>query len=111
MMTGSFARSWWRLIARGGAIAFLLARISSSIGQTSTQTASEIEALKKLPLEDLLKIEVTTVSKRPEALSASPSAVQVITSDDIRRSGASSLPEALRLASNLQVAQMDSHQW
>jgi iron complex outermembrane receptor protein len=51
------------------------------------------------------------VSKRPEKLSDAPSSIQVITGDDIRRAGATSLPEALRLASNLHVAQVDSHGW
>src|SRR5262249_6865563 len=37
--------------------------------------------------------------------------IQIITQDDIRRAGAKSIPEALRLASNLQVARIDSHQW
>src|SRR5438132_459768 len=68
-------------------------------------------ALKKLSLEELMNIEVTSVSKRPEKLSETASAIQVITGEDIRRSGASSLPEALRLASNLEVAQVDSRQW
>jgi len=47
----------------------------------------------------------------PERLFETPSAIQVITQNDIRRSGATSLPEALRLASNLQVAQVDARQW
>jgi iron complex outermembrane recepter protein len=67
--------------------------------------------LKKMSLEELMDIKVTLVSKSPENLTQSPSAVQVITSDDIRRAGASTLPEALRLASNLQVAQIDGRQW
>src|SRR5437773_1065892 len=67
--------------------------------------------LKKLSLEELLDLEVTSVSRRPEKLSETASAIQVITKEDIRRSGATSLPEALRLASNLQVAQVDSRQW
>src|SRR5207247_6433984 len=44
-------------------------------------------------------------------LSETASAIQVITGEDIRRSGATSLPQALRLASNLSVAQVDSRQW
>ena len=67
--------------------------------------------LKKLSLEELLNLEVTSVSRRPEKLSETASAIQVITQEDIRRSGATSIPEALRLASNLQVAQVDSSQW
>src|SRR6059058_4732675 len=58
-----------------------------------------------------MNVEVTSVSKRPERLTQVASAIQVITQDDIRRSGASSLPEILRLATNLQVAQVDSRQW
>ena len=78
--------------------------------QTSAALSSPGE-LKKMSLEELLNIEVTTVSKRPEKLTESASAIQVITQDDIRRSGATSIPEALRLAPNLQVAQVDSSQW
>lgn len=69
------------------------------------------EQLKKLSLEDLMQLDVTSVSKRPEPFKFAPAAIQVITGDDIRRSGASSLPEALRLAGNLQVAQKNSHDW
>src|SRR3989475_1143246 len=69
------------------------------------------EALKKLSIEQLMNLQVTSVSKRPERLSQTASAIQVITQEDIRRSGASSLAEALRLATNLQVAQVDARQW
>ena len=69
------------------------------------------EQLKKLSLEELLDVEVTSVSRRPEKLLQAASAIQVITAEDIRRSGATSLPEALRLATNLQVARIDSSQY
>jgi iron complex outermembrane recepter protein len=83
---------------------------SDAAGQTQDALPSP-SALKKLSLEELMDIEVTSVSKRPEKLSETASAIQVITGEDIRRSGASSIPEALRLASNLEVAQVDSRQW
>lgn len=67
--------------------------------------------LKNLSLEELMNIEVTSVSKHPEKLENVASAIQVITGEDIRNSGAKTLPEALRLASNLQVAQVNSSQW
>jgi iron complex outermembrane receptor protein len=67
--------------------------------------------LKKLSVEELMNVVVTSVSRRAEPLAHAASAIQVVTQDDIRRSGATSLPEALRLASNLQVAQIDSRQW
>lgn len=69
------------------------------------------DVLKQMSLEELMDIEVTLVSKHSEKLSAAPSAVQVITRDEILRSGAMSLPEALKLASNLQVAQLDGKEW
>jgi iron complex outermembrane recepter protein len=68
-------------------------------------------ALKKLSLEQLMAIEVSSVSRRPERLSEAASAIQVITREDIRRSGATRLPEALRLATNLEVDQLDGSQW
>ncbi|HLX28962.1 MAG TPA: TonB-dependent receptor [Casimicrobiaceae bacterium] len=70
-----------------------------------SQTLRELSGLS---LEELSKVEITSVSKRTEALSQAPAAVYVITADDIRRSGATTLPEALRLAPNLEVARVDS---
>jgi iron complex outermembrane recepter protein len=61
--------------------------------------------LADLSIEELSSIEVVSVSKKPEALLDAPASVYVITAEDIRRSGAASLPEVLRLAPNLQVAQ------
>ncbi|HEY8402114.1 MAG TPA: TonB-dependent receptor, partial [Cytophagaceae bacterium] len=80
-----------------------------SLGQVSTDLP--IDTLKKLSLEELMNIEitVTSVSRQPEKLSEVASAIQVITRQDILRSGATSLPEALRLASNLQVSQINSY--
>ncbi|QNA87554.1 TonB-dependent receptor [Massilia sp. Dwa41.01b] len=60
-----------------------------------------------LSIEELANIQVTSVSKKPERLLDAPASVFVITADDIRRSGAATLPEVLRLAPNLQVAQVN----
>ena len=65
----------------------------------------------QMSLEDLSNIEVTSVSRQPERILDAPAAITVITSEDIRRSGATSIPEALRLADNLTVAQKNSHDW
>ncbi len=73
--------------------------------------ASTIVELKQLNLEDLMNVQVTSVARHPEKLIDAASAIQVITQEDIRRSGATSIPEALRLADNLQVAQKNSHDW
>jgi iron complex outermembrane receptor protein len=72
---------------------------------------SNLEGYKKLSLQDLMEIEVTSVARHPEKLIESASAVQTISNDDIRSSGATNLPDALRLASNLQVAEANSSQW
>jgi iron complex outermembrane receptor protein len=88
--------------------AFILAIGAARAGDGSSFSTGD---LKKLSLEELMDIEITSVSKRPENLNEAASAVQVITQEDIRRSGATSLPEALRLASNLQVAQLNSREW
>ncbi len=55
------------------------------------------EPLKQLSLEQLGDVEVTTASKEPEEVWKTPAAVYVLTNEDIRRSGATSIPEALRL--------------
>src|SRR5690606_12851181 len=60
---------------------------------------------------ELMNLEVTSVSRQSEKLTKVASAIQVITAEDIRRSGATNIPEALKLASNLQVAQANSSQW
>ncbi|MFL6631629.1 MAG: TonB-dependent receptor plug domain-containing protein [Massilia sp.] len=65
----------------------------------------------ELSLEELANIQVTSVSKRSEPLSDAAASIFVITGGDIRRSGATSLPEALRLAPNLQVARVDARNY
>ena len=77
----------------------------------ATNEVTSAAELKQLSLEALMNQDVSVVTRRPEKLLESPSAVQVITGEDIHRSGATSLPEALRLASNLEVAQVNSHDW
>jgi iron complex outermembrane receptor protein len=93
---------------------FLLASLTVWVGSATAQLQPALPSpstLGALTVEQLMDIEVTSVSKRPEKLSTAASAVQVITSDDIHRSGATSIPEALRLTSNLEVAQIDARQW
>lgn len=98
------AKSRLRQFARR--ITFLALLLSAPVFASSTT-----RDLMELSLEELMNIEVFSVSRRQEKLSNSASAIQVITADQIRRSGATSIPEALRLASNLQVAQQNSHEW
>ncbi|MGH8056114.1 MAG: TonB-dependent receptor plug domain-containing protein [Candidatus Entotheonellia bacterium] len=64
-----------------------------------------------MTLEELVTIEISSVSKKAEPLSDAAAAVYVITQQDIRRYGATSIPEILRLAPNLQVARLDSNRY
>ena len=72
---------------------------------------ADLSDLTELSLEDLMNIEVVSVSKKAQKLSNAAAAISVITQEDIRRSGVNSIPEALRLVPGLQVAQMDSNKW
>lgn len=67
-----------------------------------------VDDLKDLSIEDLSNLEVTSVSKRAEQLSQAPASAFVITNDDLRRTGVLTLPEALRLAPNLEVSRLDA---
>lgn len=73
--------------------------------------AQPVPSITDLSLEQLSSIEVTSVGKRVQRLADVPGSVYVIHQDDIRRSGALTLPEALRLAPNLQVARADANQY
>jgi iron complex outermembrane receptor protein len=88
---------------------FLLFAVAAS-AQQQPDAASQ-GRLKGLSLEELGNVEVTTVSKGPVKLSQTSAAIYVITQEDIRRSGVRSLPEALRLAPGVDVAQIDSVKW
>ena len=69
---------------------------------------SPVISFANMSLEELGNIEITSVSKKPQSLSDAAASVFIITSEDIRRSGASTLPDALRLAPNLHVAQVSA---
>jgi iron complex outermembrane receptor protein len=83
----------------------------SCLAQTPQPDPALQDSLKGLSLEQLGNIEVTSVSKAPVSVARTPAAVFVITQQDIRRSGATNLPEALRLAPGVEVAQIDSVKW
>lgn len=68
-------------------------------------------SLADLSLEELANLQITSVSRRAERLADAPASIYVITAADIRRSGATSLPEALRLAPTLHVARIDASQY
>ena len=67
--------------------------------------------LKNLSISELASLEVTSVSKTEERMADADAAIYVITSEDIRRSGLTSIPELLRMVPGLQVAHIDSNKW
>jgi iron complex outermembrane receptor protein len=71
----------------------------------------EEQQLKSMSLEQLGNVEVTTASKQPEEVWKTPAAVFVITSEDIRRSSATTLPGLLRLVPGVQVSRSQSDEW
>src|SRR5260370_9334754 len=72
---------------------------------------STSKGLKSMSLEELGNIEVTTSSKQPVKITRAPGSIYVIPQDDIRRSGATNIPEALRLAPGIEVARIDGGKW
>lgn len=75
------------------------------------EVAATPAALSRLSIEELAEIEVMSVSRRTERLADAPAAVYVIARDQIRSAGVATLPEALRLAPNLQVARINSNSY
>lgn len=65
----------------------------------------------EMSLEELMDVEITSVSKKKQKVSEAPAAIFVISHEDLRRSGVSSVPEALRMVPGLQVARVDSNKW
>ena len=90
-----------------GVFSVMLAPVLSNAGNSPNVPAD----LTRLTLEELMDIQVTSVSKGAEDFSKAPSAIFVITQEDLRRSGVNTIPEALRMVPGVQVAQIDSSTW
>ena len=95
------------VLGPGRVLAGLLA-LACVQGVDAASPGSDAGSLADLSLEELSNIQITSVSKKAEPLSDAAASVFVITADDIRRSGVRRLPDALRLAPNLQVAQINN---
>lgn len=84
---------------------------SGTVAAAPAGSGRTLSELVDLSLEELGNLQVTSVSLREESLSGAAASIFVITGDDIRRSGATSLPEALRMAPNLNVARADANNY
>ena len=89
----------------------LPALIFASPQQTGQQSPAAQRPLTSLSLEELASLEVTTASKEPEQIWKTPAAIYVITNEEIRRSGVTSIAEALRLAPGVEVGRISSTTW
>lgn len=87
------------------------AAVDASFADDSEANPEGKARLTHLSLEQLGETEVTTVSKEPVKISRTPAAIFVITQEDIQRSGATSIPEVLRLAPGVEVSRIDSDKW
>ena len=105
---GANPRRRCRLFA--AALLVLLAPLRAAAAPAESTAPTPVE-LKQLPIEMLLDVEVTSATKRPQALSETAAAISIVTAEDLRRSGVRSLPDALRLAAGLHVARFDSRTW
>ncbi len=86
-------------------LAVCAAPVNAQVPATASDPLTE---LSRMSLEQLSNVEVTSVSKSTQRLSSAPASIYVITREEILRSGVLSIPEALRLAPNLQVTQLTS---
>ncbi len=104
------------MIGRYGVVVFLAALTLASTtvaGQQPryVQTSVTAQDLKRLSIEELAALDVTSVSRRAERLSETAAAVSVIRAEDIRRSGYTTLADALRLGDGVDVARVNSSTW
>lgn len=97
---------------RSKKLCFAISIITFSSALSLTLHAQQVEAnLLDMSLEDLMNIEVTSVSKRSQSIANAPAAIYVITEEDIKRSGVSTIPDALRMVPGLHVSRLDGNKW
>ncbi len=92
-------------------ILFITLIVTHSITPYAGASTRSTDNYMEMTLEELMQVKITSVSKSEEELSDAAAAVYVITQEDIRRSGATCIPEALRMAPGIEVARMDANKW
>jgi hypothetical protein len=101
----------WGQTIRHVYLAAVVTAIFVALPQGPVSAAQDTSELIELSLEQLMNVQVTSVARKPQRVSESAAAVHVISSEDIRRSGATSIPELLRNVRGLNVARIDSSKW
>jgi len=106
LVTG-LSRAW----RHAGLVLFWVMASSLPAAEEADLNRETPDDLTELSLEELINVEITSVSRKEEPIFKAPSAVTIVTGNDIRRSGATSIPEALRMVPGLDVAQVNAHDW
>ena len=104
-VNGISSKVRWRARRRTGAMA------AAALAPLRLGAQNAPADLTQMSLEDLMNVQVTSVSKKEQKLSKTAAAVFVITQEDIRRSGATNIPDLLRMAPGVDVAQVDANRW
>jgi len=103
---GSWVNKFWNKTGVAGLVLFAAGGVGAAdAGSSSTNLLAD------LPLEDLVNVKVTSVSKKEENLNDAAAAIFVLNNDDLQRSGATTVADALRLVPGMQVAAIDSGNW
>src|SRR5258708_857804 len=104
------SQKYWAWIA---SVLLILGSTVRAAGPSSqpSRISSPGSDLTSLGLEDLMNMEVTSVSKSVQKISEAPAAISVILPEDIHRSGLNSVPELLRLVPGLDVEQINANRW
>src|SRR5260221_9443979 len=100
-----------KLLRRSATLAPFILGTQTCWAQPAVDKELQPAQLGGMEIEDLMKIRVTSVSKKEERIDNAAAAVFVMTQDDIRRSGFNSIQEALRMVPGLEVARLDAHDW
>ena len=112
--TDSGIGDWLNRCGRKGAFAGLMLLVAGGVeaaDSSSPSARSSTNSVADLSLEDLVNLKVTSVSKKEERLDDAAAAIFVLSNDDLHRSGATTVADALRLVPGLQVAAIDSGDW
>jgi iron complex outermembrane receptor protein len=109
-LRGFFAGSPRGEILAATAAFLWLANVAAVADDTAATTNADLSKLADMDISQLMQVKVSILGPS-ESVSQTPAAVSVVTQDDIQRSGAMNIPEALRLVPGMDVAQVDSSQW
>lgn len=112
-----FFRTGTRFVARGGVAAMLIcvslsaSATAAAENQQPIQMAHRADELPALSLPELMNLEISSAAGKDQSVAETAAAVFVLTREDIRRSGVTTIPDALRMVPGLTVARIDANKW